>query len=174
MAVLPQARISRQPLAAIGLSLATGILLHHAIENSKLAIVAVTISIALLIFAIHIRERVAPIAIVSLLIAFLAAGYAMAFIEHRSVSANRVVRLFEDEVVRPNEPVEVTGQLDGDPESAPDGLYLNIRTEQICVRGAERSASGMVLLLAHLSDQSKSKEYEALQLHHGARVRVMT
>jgi competence protein ComEC len=174
MAVLPQARISRQPLAAIGLSLATGILLHHAIANSKLAIASVAISIALLVFAIRIHERVALIAIVSLLIAFLAAGYALAFIEHRSVSANRVVRFFEDEVVGPNEPVEVTGQLDGDPESAPDGLYFNIKTEQISVRGAERSASGMVLLLAHLSDQSTRKEYDALQLHHGARIRVMT
>ncbi|HEX3086459.1 MAG TPA: ComEC/Rec2 family competence protein, partial [Pyrinomonadaceae bacterium] len=174
MAALSQARVARQPLVAIGLSLAIGVLIHHAIENSSLAIGFIVTSIALLLFAIRIRERVALLAAASLLLAFMSAGYVLAFVEHRSVAANRIVRMFENGLITSDEPVEVTGQLVGEPESIPDGFYLEIKTEQLRGRGLERSATGTVLLLAHQTDQSARKEYDGLQLRHGARIRVMT
>src|SRR5438046_1914693 len=174
MAVLPPARTSKQPLVAMAVSLATGILFHHAIENRSAAIASLVTSIALLSFAILIRKRVAAIAVASLLLAFIGAGYVLAFVAHQTVSNDRIVRLFEDGVLLPNEPVEVMGQLEGEPESAPDGLYLTVRTEQIRFRAGEHTATGTVLLLSHVDDQSARKGYDALQLRHGARIRVMT
>ncbi len=174
MAVLPQARISKQPLVAIGVSLATGILIHQTITSSVAALASTVVSIALLIFAISIRRRVPPLAVMSLLLAFTGAGYALAFAAHRSNTADRIVRLFDDGVLTANEPVEVTGQLEGEPESAPDGFYLNLKTEGIRLRGSDHPATGTVLLMAHLNDQSGREEYDRLQLRHGARIRVMT
>ena len=51
MASLPQARISHQPLVLIALAIATGILIHHAIESSRLAVgLAVAAIVFLLAF----------------------------------------------------------------------------------------------------------------------------
>jgi len=171
---LPPARFAKQPLLAIALSLATGILLDNAIENVKLAIALAGTALILLLFAIRIHQRVPGIAAIFLLFAFVCSGYVLAFVEHRSVSAHRIVRMLEEGVVTPRQPVELTGELQGEPESAPDGLYLDIKSEQIRSNGADRAVTGTVLLLAHLSDQSVRREYENLQLRYGARVRVMT
>lgn len=174
MAALPQARFAKQPLAVIGLSLATGIVICHAIESKGVAIALAVASIALLLFAIRIRARVAILATGSLLLAFMTAGYVLSFLEHERVPADRIVRLFEAGQVGHDEPVEVTGQLEGEPESAPDGFYLNIKTEKIRLQALDYPASGTVLLLAHVGDQLIRKQYEALQLRYGARIRVMT
>ncbi len=72
------------------------------------------------------------------------------------------------------EPVEVTGILSGQPEPAPDSFYLTIRVESISFKGTDRNASGTVMLLAHAREEQARKEYDDLELRHGARVRVMT
>jgi len=173
MSDLPQARFTTQPLVLIGLSFATGILIDHAIANSRLAVGMAITAIVLLLFAIRIYKRVAFIAAAILLAAFMCTGYVVAFIEQRSVSTERVVSMLEQGIIMPHQPLELTGELQGEPESVPDGLYLNIRAEQIELNGSSRVATGTVLLLAHLGNQSVSREYESLQLRHGARIRVM-
>ncbi len=174
MSVSSPARFAKQPLVPIALSFALGILAYHAFANPKLAVSAVLCALVLCLCASRVYRRVSTIAVVCLLVSFWCAGYVAAFIESRSVSTDRLVRLFEEGVVTLDAPVELTGRLEGEPESAPGGIYLNLVPEEIRSRGVERSATGNVLLLAHLSDQSVQKEYDALQLHHGARIRVMT
>jgi competence protein ComEC len=174
MSELPHARFARQPLVAIGLSLATGILIHTRIQNVILAAAFAVAAIVLLLFAIWVHKRVLLIATMSLLCAFVCTGYVLAFVEQRSVSNSRIVRMLEQGLVALHEPVEVTGQLQGEPESAPDGLYLNLKVEEIQSHGSHRAATGALLLLAHLSDRSVREEYDGLQLHHGARIRLMT
>ncbi len=109
-----------------------------------------------------------------LLVAFLGAGYLLAFCEVRRMSPDRIVRMFEGGALVSNEPVEVTGIIEGEPESAPDGFYLTLATEQIRLKEKASIASGTVLLLAPAPDHFVRAEYEALQLHHGTRIRVMT
>lgn len=80
--------------------------------------------------------------------------------------------MYDDGVLTYGEPVELTGVISGQPEPAPDSFYLTLEVERISFKGAVRDACGTVLLLAHV--RPMSKEYDALELRHGARVRVMT
>jgi competence protein ComEC len=171
---LPQARFAKHPLVAIGLSLATGILIHITIQNVILAVAFGGAAAFLLVFAIWVHKRVILMATISLLCAFVCTGYVLAFVEQQSVSSHHIGRMIEQGIVALNEPVEVTGHLQGEPESAPDGLYLNLKVEEIQTHGSPRAATGTLWLLAHLSDRSVKEEYDALQLHHGARIRLLT
>jgi competence protein ComEC len=155
-------------------SLAVGILLFNYCHNPKLTLALTISGLAMLVFAFLIFERVAFIATGSLVLSCLCAGYLLASVEARAVSSNRIVSLFEQGVLQPGEPVELTGQISVEPETSPDGFYLNLKAEGLHSRGREESASGTVMLLAHISDQSRQAEYDRLQLHYGARIRVMT
>jgi competence protein ComEC len=174
MSELPHARFAKQPLLPIAVSLATGILIHTRIQNLILATTFTVAAGCLFLFAIWVYKRVLLVATVSLLCAFVCTGYVLAFVAQRSIANNRIVRMLEQGTVAPHEPVEVTGQLQGPPESAPNGLYLNLKVEEIRSHGFNRAATGTLLLLAHLGDQSVREEYDALQLRHGARIRLMT
>ena len=92
-------------------------------------------------------RTVSAIATAFLLVAFMATGYVLALNEERSVSPNRVVRMFARGVLLPNEPVEVTGTIQGGPEVAPDGFYLTLRAERIRSKDGEHDASGEVFSL---------------------------
>src|SRR6188508_1389396 len=124
MSELPHARFAKQPLLPIAVSLATGILIHTRIQNLILATALAVAAGCLFLFAIWVHKRVLFITTVSLLCAFVCTGYVLAFVEQRSVSNNRIVRMLDQGVIAPHEPIEVTGQLQGPPESAPNGLYL--------------------------------------------------
>ncbi len=82
--------------------------------------------------------------------------------------------MYEVGLIASGESVELTSIVHGQPEAAPDGFYLTLRAESIRFQGTERNASGTVLLLAHAREQQVTKEYDALELRHGARLRVMT
>ena len=174
MSVSSPARLAKHPLVPIALSFAFGILGYRALPNRVLAVVAVPCALVLCLLARRIHQRVPVIAVACLLVSFFCTGYVASCVESSSISADRMVRLFEQGVLTPNEPVELMGRLDGEPESTTDGIYLNLKAEEIRSRGRARPATGNVLLLAHLGDQFVRKEYDGLQLHHGARIRVMT
>jgi competence protein ComEC len=82
--------------------------------------------------------------------------------------------MFEEGRISLGEPLEVTGTIKGDRESAPDGFYLNLAVEAVRLRGKDQSASGTVILRGHIGDSSARTSYDDLQLHHGARIRVLT
>src|SRR5256886_16113182 len=174
MSDLSHARFAKNPLVILALSLAIGILIFHYFDNANLAVAFVVAALVLLSVAGTIVRTVSAIATAFLLVAFMATGYVLALNEERSVSPNRVVRMFARGVLLPNEPVEVTGTIQGGPEVAPDGFYLTLRAERIRSKDGEHDASGEVLVLAHVPDQSVRSDYDALQLRHGARIRLMT
>ena len=111
---------------------------------------------------------------VFLIAAFLCAGLVLSLIENRPAALSRISRMFDEGLITFGEPVEVTGALSGQPEPAPDSFYLTLQVERISFKGTEREASGTVILLAHAREEQVRKEYDALELRHGARVRVMT
>jgi competence protein ComEC len=175
MSGLPQTRIANNPLVALALSLAVGIFVFQYFDRPRLAIVfGVAAAVLFSIAAALVLRGLSPIAIAFLLVAFVGTGYLLALVEARSVSPNRIVPMFERGELLSGEPVEVSGIIQGQPEAAPDGFYLTLRADCIRSKDGDHSALGEVLLLAHAGDQSLRSEYDALQLRHGARIRVMT
>src|SRR4030095_5282889 len=126
------------------------------------------------VFAVRVYQRAVTIATVALVLSFLCTGYLIAFVEERLVSPDRIVTMFEQGTIAMGEPVELTGSINGEPESAPNGFYLNLSAEQIHLRGHDKAASGTVMLMASVADSSVQTNYDRLHLRHGARIRVMT
>src|SRR5215471_15027516 len=160
MSELPHARFAKQPLLAIVVSLSAGILLFKYLNNPKLALALTAVGISCLGFAIRIYKRAALVAVASLLFSSLCAGYLLASLEARAVSADRLVSLIDRGALHTNEPLELTGELNGEPETSPDGFYLKVRAEQLRSHDRDRPVSGTVILLAHVADQFVKAGYD--------------
>ena len=170
-----QSRLASSPLFLLAVALSAGIALGHyfPFQSKSVLLIVVTINAGLICLAIRFFTGHRTALVVGFLIAaFLVAGLVLALIENRPVASNRISRMYDDGVFTYGEPVELTGIVSGQPEPAPDGFYLTLRIERISFKGAVRDARGMVLLFAHA--RPASKEYDALELRHGARLRVMT
>lgn len=175
MVHLPQARFASSPLFTLAAATSSGILAGHYVTLQSKSILILTISVGFTLWSVAlISRRKLRSASILLVVAFLAAGFALSIIENRPIAPYRVARMYDSGLLAPAEPVELTGIVQGQPEAAPDGFYLNLRAESTRFKGTERNASGTVLLLAHAREQKVQEEYDALELRHGARVRVMT
>jgi competence protein ComEC len=172
-----QGRFASSPLLVLAVAISAGILAGHylPVQSKSILIISITIGVAVTLLAIaRISKKKIASASLFLVIAFVAAGFALSLIENRPIPPDRLARLYDEGTISSGEPVEITGIVQGQPEVAPDGFYLTLRAESIKFKGAEHTASGAVLLLAHTRAPQIKKEYEAVELRHGARVRVMT
>jgi len=131
MKTLPhQARFTQHPLAQLAIAFIAGILIaswfapSQALSLSPLALFSVVTLLALL------RKRLA-LAALSLLLAMFFAGASLAVLEKTGSTAGRVKRLIADGLFGSNDPVELTGVLDGPPEYARDRVYLPLRIETV-------------------------------------------
>src|ERR1051325_11702967 len=177
MAELPRMHLTRAPLLVCAASLAGGILIGHFLtaDSSQFRIaLAVAIPLLLLVAIVFLLHQKIGVSTLLMLMTFLLSGISLSLIETRRPDPNRIKRMFEYDALAVKEPVELTAVVEGPLQSAPDGLYLTVRTESLLVRGSERTAAGDVLLLAHVSSPEVRSEYERLELRHGARLRVMT
>jgi predicted membrane metal-binding protein len=118
-----------------------------------------------------VRNRLTA-ASIFLAAAFFACGLVLAWFGNQPAPANRIARIYDDGVVGVGEPVELTGTVSGQPEPAPQSFYLTLSAERIRAKGIEYEAAGTVLLTARLSNDQLSNEYNALELRHGARLRL--
>lgn len=177
MAELPQARFASSPLFVLAVAISVGILAGHyfALQSKSILILGITVSVgvALLSIALTSKRKPRP-ASIFLVVAFFSAGIVLSVLENRPIAPNRIARLQDEGVIAPGDPVELTGIVSGEPEPAPQSFYLTLRVETMRFKGAERDASGTVFLLVPVREQQVAREYDALQLRHGARVRVMT
>jgi competence protein ComEC len=163
-------------LFTLAVATSAGIVLSYYSSPSKFtSIIALVIGGCLTPFAIKcVTSNKMTHAFGSLVAAFLCAGFTLSFIDSRPPAPNRISRMYDEGLFTHGEPVEITGVVQGQPEPAPDSLYLTIQVERIGFKGSERDASGTVILLAHVHEEQVRKEYDALALRHGARVRVVT
>jgi competence protein ComEC len=106
--------------------------------------------------------------------AFAASGIALAVVERDTRPRNRLSQFYEQEFITADDPVELTGTVDGPPERAPDRIFLRVRAQSIQFKQSEYSCSGTVLLTANIADDERRRAFDALELRHGARIRVMT
>ena len=142
-------------------------------QSNPVLIVGIAFSVSITCLAIRfLIWGKTTLAVGFLIAAFLAAGFVLSLIEGRPAAPNRVSRMYDEGLFTYGDPVELTGIVSGQPEPAPDSFYLTLQIERISFKGAVREACGTVLLLAHM--RPLGKEYDALELRHGARVRVMT
>jgi ComEC/Rec2-related protein len=177
IAGVSQVRLAQSPLLTLAVATSTGIAQasYSALHSKSASTIVLVIGGSLTLFAITcITRNKRTVASVSLVAAFLCAGFILSFIETRPAAHKRISRMYDEGLFTQGDPVEITGVVQGQPESAPDSFYLTIRVERISFKGSERDASGTVILLAHAREEHVCKEYYALELRHGARVRVVT
>ena len=159
------------PLLPLAASFAAGVLLARVAAVPLPLWIALGITATLLAF-LPLKSRRLRHATVLVTVAFACAGGALACAEAQGVAADRVRRLFEEGRLESGAPVEVTGVLTRAPEVAPGGLFIVLRAERVAFGGAEREAGGAVQLFAPVHEEATRREYGALELRRGARVRV--
>jgi competence protein ComEC len=163
-------RTSVFPLAQLASVFAVGILVGQLTAPFPLVIGgALFCPLAALTFLLLSRLRLAT---VSLFLAFTFCGATLGHLEMRGASPERVKQLLNDGGIGSGKPVEVTGVLQRNPEISWDSVYLTLRVEGIRVNGSDKAASGVVTLITPLP--ANRIGLEELELHYGARIRVMT
>jgi predicted membrane metal-binding protein len=119
-----------------------------------------------------VRNRLTA-ASIFLAAAFFVCGTELSLVQNHPPPLNRISRLYDQQIIRAGEPVELTGTITGQPEPAPQSFYLTLDAERIRIKGIESGAAGTVLLTARLSSNQLKNEYDALELRHGARLRLL-
>ena len=163
----------KHPLFALALSFAAGTLLASFTAASlSFFLICGCVSSLLGVF-FYIRKSEA-MAVSFLMLAFFFIGAILIIVETKSVAPDRVRRFYDEGRIAAEDPVEITGVLESEPELAPDGFYLSLQVEKIRIKETQHNATGIVSLFASAHDRATEKEYEWLELRYGARVRVMT
>jgi competence protein ComEC len=167
--------LTQNPLFVLAVVIAGGITLAHYYPfHSTLVFVIVCVAGTCLALLTVLTKNNTSLASAFLVAAFFCAGLALSFVASRPVSTSRISQMYDQGLFTPGDPVELTGVLSGQPEPGPDGFYLTLQVERISFRKIDRDACGTVLLLAHEGDEQVRREYEGLNLRHGARIKVLT
>lgn len=129
--------------------------------------------IASLIFgcvtAVFLKRRPA---IIFLSISFVSLGAFTFQSREAHPEPNRLRSAFENGRIKTGDPVEIEGVLLGKPEVAQTGYYLQVRAGKAFYKGAEQPVTGTVRYFAPWRNDETRREYEALDLQYGSRVRV--
>ncbi len=175
MLILPRPRFVTAPLLSLAVAVCGGIIVQHysKLDSRSFAIVLAVAVAASIICLVSLKGGKLVASTLSLLIAFFCTGTVLVRTMDRPL-ANRISTMYDQGAIGPGDSVEIVGVVVGEPEPAPYSFYLTMRVERVATKGSERDASGTVLLLAQASTEKVKQEYDALALHHGARLRVMT
>jgi competence protein ComEC len=168
----PRYAFSTQPLLILAGAIALGILVAPALPFGLKTTVFFSVVIFLLTLWLLGLGRFSA-ATLTLCLCFVCAGAVDRTLDDTLISTTRIKSLYEAGVLTANDPIEVTGVLEREPEPSPDGLHLTLRVEEADVRNIRTPASGLVGLWAMTSVPEVRAEYEALDLRYGTRLRVM-
>jgi competence protein ComEC len=173
----PQTRIASSPLFVLAALVSLGILAakFSAPQPNSILIGIFIVSIGLAFLAIaFIHNKRLKLAGCFLMAAFFLVGALLSQIESRPMDSSRIARRYDAGEIAPGDPLEVTAGIVGEPEPAPESFYVTLQVESVRVKGSEQRASGVVLLMARTPNEQTTSQYQALALHHGARIRVLT
>src|SRR5256714_9909258 len=132
MAELPRMHFARAPLLVCAASLASGILIGHflAADSSQFRIVlAVIIALLLFLAIVFVRRQKQGASTLLVVATFLLSGISL--VETRELHPGRIKRMFDDNALAVNEPVELTAVVERPGQSAPHGFFLAVRTERL-------------------------------------------
>ena len=118
------------PLARLAAAFAAGILGRQHLEVSLALLITIALVTTLLAVTALIYSRM-KLATVLLTVVLLFLGSSLAAIEETRVPRNQLKRLLSEGAIAVGDPVELTGVLKRDPESAPDRLYFFLRVEEL-------------------------------------------
>lgn len=158
---------SHYPLAWLSGAFALGILAGNYFQFDLSGCLIVCLISA--IIAVAFDKRFAGFA---LIISFAALGALCLQAEKQSVAPNRLKILYDNNEFISGDPVEISGVLNGKPELAVGGFFIELKAEKARYENSERAVSGNVRFFAPVLDEQSAREYEQLQLNYGARLRV--
>jgi competence protein ComEC len=119
--------------------------------------------------AVFLKQKFVPI---FLAFAFIASGATLYRIEIETISPNRLKVLYDSNQFISGEPIEIEGVLNGKPELAVGGFFVELQTTKAFYQNREREVSGKLRLYASVPSEEIGKEYDELQLGYGTKIRV--
>ena len=164
----PRANFTLYPLLWIAVSFALGILIGSTIKFDWQVYFAITLALGLL-SVVTCKHHLAQYLI---LVAFVFAGAFFFGVNEASVPDNTIRKLLESGQLRSGDPIEIEGIIEGKPELSVGGFYLKLKAEEITYKGQTRETNGYARLFAPVRDDRIQKEYDALSLTNGAKIRV--
>src|SRR6266446_2479802 len=139
----PRYTFSTQPLLFLAGAFALGILVSPALPFGLKTTVFFPVVIFLLTLWFLGQGRFVA-ATLTLCLCFVCAGAVDRRLDDTLMSTTRIKALYEAGVLASNDPIEVMGVLEREPEPSPEGLYLTLRVEMTKVQNVETPASGIV------------------------------
>lgn len=169
----PAVAVAAYPLAQLACAFAVGILAGTFLNNSLWLFISCGALMSVGAIAALLKQKL-QLATTLVLFGALCLGSAFAIIEKSKLPPNQLRRLLDEGTIKVGERVELTGVLEQEPELAPERLFLRLRVRRIRAGNTEMQTSGVIMLLARVVPKSNELEFEELDLHYGARLRVMT
>ena len=160
--------LSQFPLMWLTVFFALGIFISAGL-NSSIYFYLFTGLIAALFSTVFLKKN---FAIVLLLISFCALGAFCFCVEKNSVAPNRLKNFYDRGEFVSGEPVEITGILQGKPELAVGGFFIELKAENVIYKNVGQNVSGIVRFYAPIANEQIAAEFEKLNLHSGTRIRA--
>src|SRR5690349_2829057 len=176
MSDLPRSTLSRTPLFVLSVALAAGLWCARipVAQSGLVLFLGATFSVGLsLVSVLFLHQRKSFTATVCLVTAFLLTGLSLGIADQNVRPRDRLSHFYEQGTLASGDPVELTATIDGPPERVPDRIFLRVSAYKLGVGQNEYNCSGTVLLTAHVGDDERRRALNALELRHGARIRLM-
>lgn len=103
---------------------------------------------------------------------FAAAGALLLQIENQTLPENRIKKIYDENRIASDAPVEIEGVISGKIEPAAGGFFMTLEVESLTFSNKTRTVSGAVGLFAAITDDEHAAEYANLDLRHGSKIRV--
>ena len=116
------------------------------------------------------KKQKFAVALVS--IAFTAAGMFCFLVKDQTVSSNRIKKIYDESRIKSGEPVEVEGVVKGKLDEAVGGFFVEIQSEKLIYKTRTHDVSGKIRFFAPVSGEQTAREYQALNLRYGSRIRA--
>jgi competence protein ComEC len=168
-----QLSVSHQPLLYATAALMAGII---SVSHLSLAFrhwLMMTASLLLMAIAGWIRKADARLMTALLMMGCAACGGLLFSGDSLRDSRHNFHQLMERGELTPTEPIELWGMLQAAPEPAVDRIYLSLAVSRIASLRREYQIKSNINLIVRFADDEARREYDALQLDYGTRVRVL-
>lgn len=168
----PQTNFTRHPMAFLAASFSCGILLSHLIQFHFFISIIALLFFSLVSLFYFVQQKPENV-FFSIMLSFVAVGSLCALVETKSKGKDNIQNFYTSGFIKSGNPVELTGVLTDEPETAIGLIYLNLKIEKIRYKNVERKALGFIRLVAPINNGETLKDYDSLELRYGARIRAM-
>src|SRR5882724_12530947 len=130
-----------QPLFAVAVALAAGILAQHFLKiNNGYLFVGLVATLLTGIVLFVVKRQSYPVLVIGVMLA----GATLCGIEMQSIGHDRLRAQVESGILKTSESAEIIGTLISPPERVPGRIYLDVAVERVSQFKSERIATGNV------------------------------